>query len=107
MTVVFFSTVPNPVIPTVASHSRRGMRRGVEGPAVCSRQGSARVCRRKLSDGCAVFGSEPEDSAVSARILVRWDGTYDRAHRQATAQLEKGFHLGGVIRASREEWHER
>jgi hypothetical protein len=40
-------------------------------------------------------------------ILVGEEEAYERAKRQATALLDQGFHLGGVIRASRDEWHER
>jgi hypothetical protein len=40
-------------------------------------------------------------------ILVGEEEAYERAERQATALLDHGFHLGGVIRASRDEWHER
>lgn len=32
---------------------------------------------------------------------------YDAAHRRARATLERGFHLGGTIRVTRDEWHER
>jgi hypothetical protein len=32
---------------------------------------------------------------------------YKRAERQALALLDQGFYLGGVIRASRDDWHER
>jgi len=32
---------------------------------------------------------------------------YERAERQALALLDQGFHLGGMIRSSRAEWHER
>ena len=39
--------------------------------------------------------------------LVGEDEAYERAERQATALLEKGFHMGGLIRASRDELHER
>ena len=39
--------------------------------------------------------------------LVGEDDAYERAHRQASALLENGFHLGGEIRATRDEWHER
>src|SRR5215469_1854915 len=39
--------------------------------------------------------------------LVGEDEAYDRAERQATALLDRGFHLGGLIRASRDELHER
>ena len=39
--------------------------------------------------------------------LVGEEEAYERSKRQATALLDQGFHLGGVIRASRDEWHER
>jgi hypothetical protein len=39
--------------------------------------------------------------------LVGEEEAYERAQRQATALLDQGFHLGGVIRAARDEWHER
>jgi hypothetical protein len=32
---------------------------------------------------------------------------YEQAKRQALALLDKGFHLGGVIRVTRDELHER
>jgi hypothetical protein len=39
--------------------------------------------------------------------LVSNDEAYQRSERQALALLDQGFHLGGVIRASRDELHER
>ena len=45
--------------------------------------------------------------AEQIEILVGEDEAYERAQRQATALLDQGFHMGGVIRASRDEWHER
>ena len=39
--------------------------------------------------------------------LVGEDEAYEQAKRQALALLDQGFHLGGVIRASRDELHER
>jgi hypothetical protein len=45
--------------------------------------------------------------AEQIEILVGEEEAYERAERQATALLEQGFHLGGVIRGTREEWHER
>ena len=45
--------------------------------------------------------------AQQIEILVGEDEAYERAQRQAAALLEKGFHLGGVIRSSRGDWHER
>jgi hypothetical protein len=45
--------------------------------------------------------------AQQIEILVGEDDAYDRAERQARALLDKGFRLGGVIRATRDELHER
>jgi hypothetical protein len=45
--------------------------------------------------------------ARQIEILVGEEEAYERAERQALSLLEQGFHLGGVIRASRDEWHER
>jgi hypothetical protein len=45
--------------------------------------------------------------AQQIEILVGEEEAYERAKRQAAALLDQGFHLGGVIRVSRDEWHER
>lgn len=45
--------------------------------------------------------------AQEIELLVNDEETYERAERQARALLEKGFHLGGVIRVHRDELHER
>ncbi len=45
--------------------------------------------------------------AQEIELLVSNEEAYERAARQALALLDKGFHLGGVIRASRDELHER
>lgn len=45
--------------------------------------------------------------ARQIEILVGEEEAYERAERQAVALLDQGFHLGGVIRAKREELHER
>jgi hypothetical protein len=45
--------------------------------------------------------------AAQIEALVGEEEAYERAERQATALLDQGFHLGGVIRATRDEWHER
>jgi hypothetical protein len=45
--------------------------------------------------------------AEQIEILVGEEEAYERAERQASELLDQGFHLGGVIRASRDEWHER
>jgi hypothetical protein len=45
--------------------------------------------------------------ARQIEILVGEEEAYERAERQAMSLLDKGFHLGGVIRASRDDLHER
>jgi hypothetical protein len=45
--------------------------------------------------------------AEQIEILIGEEEAYERAERQAAALLDQGFHLGGVIRAGRDEWHER
>jgi hypothetical protein len=45
--------------------------------------------------------------AEQIAILVGEEEAYECAQRHATELLDQGFHLGGVIRATRDEWHER
>lgn len=45
--------------------------------------------------------------AAQVEILVGEEEAYERAQRQAMMLLDQGFHMGGVIRASRDELHER
>jgi hypothetical protein len=45
--------------------------------------------------------------ARQIEILVGEEEAYECAERQAMSLLDQGFHLGGVIRASRDELHER
>jgi len=45
--------------------------------------------------------------ARQIEILVGEEEAYERVERQAMSLLDQGFHLGGVIRASRDELHER
>lgn len=45
--------------------------------------------------------------AQEIESLVSADDAYDQARRNALALLERGFHLGGKITASRDELHER
>ena len=39
--------------------------------------------------------------------LVAADEAWARSEASALALLEQGFHLGGLITARRDEWHER
>ena len=45
--------------------------------------------------------------ARQIEILVGEEEAYEQAERQAMSLLDQGFHLGGVIRADRDELHER
>jgi len=45
--------------------------------------------------------------ARQIEILVGEEEAYERAERQAMSLLDQGFRLGGVIRASRDELHDR
>jgi hypothetical protein len=45
--------------------------------------------------------------AEQIEALVGQDDAYEQAQRRALALLDQGFHLGGRIEATREEWHER
>jgi hypothetical protein len=45
--------------------------------------------------------------ARQIEILVGEEEAYERAERQAMTLLDECFHLGGVVRASRDELHER
>jgi Family of unknown function (DUF6364) len=45
--------------------------------------------------------------ARQIEVLVGDEEAYEHAERQALALLDQGFHMGGVIRASRDELHER
>jgi uncharacterized protein DUF6364 len=45
--------------------------------------------------------------ARQIEVLVGDEEEYEHAERQALALLDQGFHMGGVIRASRDELHER
>ena len=45
--------------------------------------------------------------AHQIEIVVGEEEAYERAERQAMTLLDQGLHLGGVIRVSRDELHER
>ena len=45
--------------------------------------------------------------AEQIEILVGEEEAYEHAERQAARLLDQGFHMGGVIAATRDEWHER
>lgn len=45
--------------------------------------------------------------AQEIETLVGDEEAYERAERQAMAILDKGFHMGGIITAGRDELHER
>ena len=45
--------------------------------------------------------------AEQIEMLVGKDDAFDKAQQRALALLDRGFHLGGHIESTRDEWHER
>ena len=45
--------------------------------------------------------------ARQIEVLVGEEEAYERAERQALVLLDRGFHLGGIVQATRDELHER
>ncbi len=45
--------------------------------------------------------------ARQIETLVGEDDAYEQARQRALAVLDRGFHLGGRIESTRDEWHER
>ena len=39
--------------------------------------------------------------------ILQEEETYADAHKRALTLLDQGFHLGGKILSTRDEWHER
>jgi hypothetical protein len=67
---------------------------------------------RKTIQKAKIFAARRSTSisgllAHQIEILVGEEEAYERAERQAMTLLDQGFHLGGVIRAGRDELHER
>ena len=48
-----------------------------------------------------------DELAEQIETLVGEDDAYEQAQRRALALLDQGFHLGGRIESTRDEWHER
>jgi len=44
--------------------------------------------------------------SASVGLVGREEAAYQHAQRQAMALLDEGFHMGGVIPTSRDQWHE-
>lgn len=63
------------------------------------RQAKVLAARR----GSSISGLLAEQIAA----LVGEDDAYEQAQRRALALLDTGFHLGGRIESTRDEWHER
>jgi predicted transcriptional regulator len=61
----------------------------------------ARILAARRSTSISALLAEEIEKLIGA------EEAYDRSMRSALASLEKGFHLGGVISATRDELHER
>ncbi len=67
---------------------------------------------RRLLKKAKILAARRETSvsgliAQELERLVGNEEAYERAQQRAIALLDQEFHLGGVIRVSRDEWHER
>jgi hypothetical protein len=67
---------------------------------------------RRLLKKAKILAAERETSvsgllAHQIEVLVSNEEAYQRAAQQALALMDQGFHMGGVIRATRDELHER
>src|SRR5579864_8016745 len=67
---------------------------------------------RRLLKKAKILAARRETSisgllANEIEVLVGEEEAYERAKSQAMALLDKGFRMGGVIRAGRDELHER
>jgi hypothetical protein len=67
---------------------------------------------RKTIQKAKIFAARHSTSisgllARQIEILVGEEEAYERAERLAMTLLDEGFHLGGVIRVSRDNLHER
>lgn len=61
----------------------------------------AKVIAAKRSTSISALVAEQIES------LVDKDEAYERAAAAAIATMHKGFHMGGVVKVSRDELHER
>ena len=80
-------------------------------PESTSQNITVRLDRRTLRQAKVLAAKRNTSiSALLARQiewLVGEDDAYEQAQRRALALLDRGFHLGGHIEATRDEWHER
>ncbi len=78
----------------------------------CGKQNVTISLSRQVLKKAKILAARRETSisgllAQEIEFLVSDEEAYDRAERQARAILDKGFHMGGIIRAGRDELHER
>lgn len=73
----------------------------VEGPAREANLQKAKVLAAQRSTSISGLLAEQIEA------LIGNEEAYERSQRAALALLEKGFHLGGIPEASRDELHER
>ena len=111
----FAARTPTPDLTTREIRATRTVR-AMEGIMASSkRNGKQNVTislDRKTIQKAKIFAARRSTSisgllAHQIEILVGEEEAYERAERQAMTLLDQGFHLGGVIRAGRDELHER
>lgn len=61
----------------------------------------------RMQSACDIARTRLREGQIRVRRILNTSEPYAGSHRQATAVLDKGFQLGGKIRASRDEWHDR
>ncbi len=68
---------------------------------------TARLNRQTLRK--AKILAAKRNTSISGLLAAQMgeDDAYDQAQRRALALLDQGFHLGGPIDATRDQWHER
>ena len=80
-------------------------------PAPTTQNVTVRLDRRTLRK--AKILAAKRNTSISGLLaeqitaLVGEDDAYEQAQRRALALLDHGFHLGGRIEVTRDEWHER
>ena len=80
---------------------------------VRSGEGKARLAAHAMDVNKAKILAARRETSISGLLakeiefLVGEEEAYERAERQAMALLDKGFRMGGMIRAGRDELHER
>jgi hypothetical protein len=94
---VFHVTIEEPIMATMRNNDKQNVTISLSRQAL--KKARILAARRETSISGLL--------AQQIEVLVEDEDAYVLAERQATALLDKGFHLGGAMKASREDLHER